>query len=126
MTSHAAVVARGWGKTCVSGCGELSVDETARTASLGGVTLREGDWLSLNGSTGEVIIGKQPMRPAELSAELGQLMEWADESRTMAVLTNADTPEDAAAARANGAEGIGLVRHASLPPRCQCCCIHCN
>jgi len=110
MTSHAAVVARGWGKTCVSGCGELSVDETARTASLGGVTLREGDWLSLNGSTGEVIVGKQPMRPAELSAELAQLMEWADESRTMAVLANADTPEDAAAARTNGAEGIGLVR----------------
>ena len=110
MTSHAAVVARGWGKTCVSGCSELQVDEAGRTATLGGATIREGDWLSLNGSTGEVILGKQPMKTAELSGDLATFMSWVDGVRTLKVLTNADTPDDAAAARRNGAEGIGLTR----------------
>ena len=110
MTSHAAVVARGWGKTCVSGCGELSIDEHARTFTLGGVTLHENDWLSLNGTTGEIIRGRADLMPPTVSEDLGTFMSWVDEFRDMKVLTNADTPEDAAAARANGAEGIGLVR----------------
>lgn len=110
MTSHAAVVARGWGKTCVSGCSELQVDEASKTATLGGVTIHEGDWLSLNGSTGEVILGKQPMKTPELGGDLSTFMGWVDQFRTLKVLANADTPDDAAAARKNGAEGIGLTR----------------
>ncbi len=110
MTSHAAVVARGWGKTCVSGCSDLQVNEAARTITLGGVTLGEGDFLSLNGTTGEVIKGKQPLSPPTISGDLARFMDWVDQYRRLKVLANADTPEDAAAARKNGAEGIGLVR----------------
>lgn len=110
MTSHAAVVARGWGKTCVCGCAELAVDEAAGELHVGGVTLREGDWLSLNGSTGEIIRGKAELSPPAMSQDLGRFMSWVDDRRDLKVLANADTPEDAAAARDNGAEGIGLVR----------------
>ncbi|CAL52555.1 Pyruvate, phosphate dikinase [Ostreococcus tauri] len=110
MTSHAAVVARGWGKTCVSGCTDLTVDERGKTLTLGGVTLVENDWLSLNGTTGEIIRGRAELAPPSVTEDLGLFMSWVDKFRTMKVFTNADTPEDAAAARANGAEGIGLVR----------------
>ena len=110
MTSHAAVVARGWGKTCVSGCSDLSIDERGRTLTLGGVTLAENDWISLNGTTGEIIRGRAELAPPSVSEDLGLFMSWVDKFRTMKVFTNADTPEDAAAARTNGAEGIGLVR----------------
>ena len=110
MTSHAAVVARGWGKTCVSGCSELVVDEENRWLSLGGVKLHEGDWLSLNGTTGEVIRGQVELAPPAISGDLDQFMTWVDEFRRLKVLANADTPEDAKTARDNGAEGIGLVR----------------
>eukprot|EP00239_Pterosperma_sp_CCMP1384_P001846 CAMPEP_0197848776 /NCGR_PEP_ID=MMETSP1438-20131217/10012_1 /TAXON_ID=1461541 /ORGANISM="Pterosperma sp., Strain CCMP1384" /LENGTH=962 /DNA_ID=CAMNT_0043461187 /DNA_START=55 /DNA_END=2943 /DNA_ORIENTATION=+ len=110
MTSHAAVVARGWGKTCVSGCSALIVDDNSRTFTCGGVTVNEGDWISLNGNTGEVILGKGELSPPEISGDLGQFMSWVDAHREIKVLANADTPEDAALARENGAEGIGLVR----------------
>jgi len=110
MTSHAAVVARGWGKTCVSGCQELVVDDEARTFTLGGKTLKEGDMLSLNGNTGEIIVGAAEVAPPEIAGDFGEFMSWVDEFRDIKVLTNADTPEDAAVARANGAEGIGLTR----------------
>ncbi|PRW32963.1 pyruvate phosphate dikinase [Chlorella sorokiniana] len=110
MTSHAAVVARGWGKPCVCGLDVLEVDYSAKTASLKGTLLREGDWLSLNGSTGEVLKGKQPVKAPELSGKLAVFMEWVDSFRKIGVYTNADTPADAAIARKNGAQGIGLVR----------------
>lgn len=110
MTSHAAVVARGWGKTCITGCSAMSISDAQRTATIGGVTLREGDLLSLNGSTGEIILGKAPVKPPELKGDVARFMSWVDEYRRLGVLTNADTPEDAAQARANGAEGIGLTR----------------
>jgi pyruvate,orthophosphate dikinase len=110
MTSHAAVVARGWGKCCVSGCSEIRVNETNRTLQAGGQTLYEGDWLSLNGSTGEVVVGKQPLAPPAISGDLGVFMGWVDDCRKLKVMANADTPEDALAARKNGAEGIGLCR----------------
>jgi pyruvate,orthophosphate dikinase len=110
MTSHAAVLARRWGKTCVSGCAELIVDQADRWLSLGGVKLHEGDWLSLNGSTGEVIRGATELAPPTISGDLGVFMSWVDRERQLKVLANADTPEDAATARENGAEGIGLVR----------------
>mmetsp|Transcript_26656 Transcript_26656/g.44671 ORF Transcript_26656/g.44671 Transcript_26656/m.44671 type:complete len:970 (-) Transcript_26656:323-3232(-) len=110
MTSHAAVVARGWGKTCISGCGALQVNDDAQTFTLGGVTVSAGDWISLNGNTGEVILGKAPLAPAEMAGDLNLFMGWVDQYRTLKVLTNADTPEDAMVARNNGAEGIGLVR----------------
>jgi len=110
MTSHAAVVARGWGKTCICGCGELNIDEENGTLTVKGVTLKQGDWVSLNGTTGEVILGKHAVAPPELSGDLAKFMGWVDQYRQMKVLTNADTPEDAATARKNGAEGIGLVR----------------
>ena len=104
------VVARGWGKPCVCGCDGLRVDSEAREVEFGGVTLLEGDWISLNGATGEVISGRQELAAAEPTPELLQVMSWADEVRNLNVLANADTPADAAAARANGAEGIGLCR----------------
>jgi pyruvate,orthophosphate dikinase len=110
MTSHAAVVARGWGKVCVSGCAELVVDEANRWLSLGGVKLHEGDWISLNGTTGEVIRGQAELAPPSISGDLGKFMSWVDRERALRVFANAYTPEDAAVARANGAEGIGLVR----------------
>lgn len=110
MTSHAAVVARGWGKCCVSGCSEIRVDEANKNVRVNGQTLYEGDWISLNGSTGEVIMGKQPLAPPAISGNLEIFMSWVDEFRRLKVMANADTPEDALAARKNGAEGIGLCR----------------
>ncbi len=110
MTSHAAVVARGMGKCCVSGCEELKVDEEAMEMSVGSTVIRRDDWITLDGSTGEVFIGKVPTIPAQLTGNFGTLMSWADDIRDLAVRTNADTPEDAARAREFGAQGIGLCR----------------
>ncbi|KAG2490008.1 hypothetical protein HYH03_011474 [Edaphochlamys debaryana] len=110
MTSHAAVVARGWGKPCITGCSDLQVDEHNKVARIGGKEIRQGDFLSLNGSTGEIILGKQPLAPPELAGDLGRFMKWVDDRRVLKVLTNADTPEDAEEARKFGAEGIGLCR----------------
>ncbi|MBW2315828.1 MAG: pyruvate, phosphate dikinase [Deltaproteobacteria bacterium] len=110
MTSHAAVVARGMGKCCVVGCGELRVDRKAGEVHLGEHVLRAGDPLTLDGSTGEVILGTVATVMPELDPEFGQLMRWADRRRTLRVRTNADTPNDAKVAREFGAEGIGLCR----------------
>lgn len=110
MTSHAAVVARGMGKCCVSGAGSLKIDYKARKLIVDGVTLNEGDWISLNGSTGEVYEGKITTREAELSGDFGKLMKLADKHSTMRVRTNADTPRDSKVARKFGAIGIGLCR----------------
>ncbi|KAF8387965.1 hypothetical protein HHK36_026631 [Tetracentron sinense] len=110
MTSHAAVVARGWGKCCVSGCSDIRVNDTEKVVIIGDKVIKEGEWLSLNGSTGEVIIGKQPLSPPALSGDLETFMSWADEIRRLKVMANADTPEDALTARNNGAQGIGLCR----------------
>lgn len=110
MTSHAAVVARGWGKPCITGCADLQVDEHNKVARINGHEIRQGDFISLNGSTGEIIRGKQPLKPPELAGDLGKFMSWVDSRRRLGVLTNADTPEDAAEARKFGAEGIGLCR----------------
>ncbi|CAM6129227.1 unnamed protein product [Calypogeia fissa] len=110
MTSHAAVVARGWGKCCVSGCSEIRVNEINRTLTAGNHVLNEGEWISLNGTTGEVVLGKQLLAPPAISGDLGEFMAWVDEFRSIKVMANADTPEDALSARNNGAEGIGLCR----------------
>ena len=110
MTSHAAVVARGWGKCCVSGCGDVTIDYKAKTLKIGGKVYKEGDWLSLNGSTGAVYGGKiETMAPA-MTGAFAQIMKWADKYRALGVRTNADTPKDAAQAVEFGAEGIGLCR----------------
>lgn len=110
MTSHAAVVARGMGKCCIAGAGEIDIDYSAKTFSAAGKTVKEGDWLTLNGSTGEVIVGEIATVDPELSGNFATIMEWADEFRQLGVRTNADTPEDSARARSFGAEGIGLCR----------------
>ena len=111
MTSHAAVVARGMGTCCVSGCGEISVDYADKSFTLGGKVYKEGDWISLNGSTGEIFQGAIATVPANPnSGDFGRLMGWADKFRRMQVYTNADNPRDAAQARAFGAQGIGLCR----------------
>ena len=124
MTSHAAVVARGWGKPCICGCDDLklnTIDHTVtfypKNGNTGGadrdpVTLTEGDWISLNGDTGEVILGKQNVKPPSLesSKEVARFMSWVDNLNPIKVLANADTPEDAMEARRNGAKGIGLTR----------------
>ncbi|MFN7972110.1 MAG: pyruvate, phosphate dikinase [Acidobacteriota bacterium] len=126
MTSHAAVVARGMGKPCVAGCGELAIDYDAGTVAAGGRVLREGDWMAIDGTTGEVIAGELQTHPSEVvqvlidrtAAPSGstvfqqweELMRWADETRRLRVRTNADTPQDARAGRLFGAEGIGLCR----------------
>jgi pyruvate,orthophosphate dikinase len=110
MTSHAAVVARGMGTTCVAGCSDLDINYKSKTMSVNGGTYNEGDWISLDGSAGEVIEGKVPTIDPELSGNFGTLMEWADEFRTINVRTNADTPYDSDVARNFGAEGIGLCR----------------
>jgi pyruvate,orthophosphate dikinase len=110
MTSHAAVVARGMGKCCVSGAGSLKIDYRARTLSVDGITLKEGDHISLNGSTGEVYQGNIATRDPELSGDFGTLMDLADKYSKMLVRTNADTPRDSQVARAFGAKGIGLCR----------------
>ena len=110
MTSHAAVVARGMGKCCVSGAGALKISYKERTLSVGDVVMKEGDWMSLNGSTGDVYVGKIDTRDPELSGDFGSLMELADKHARMYVRTNADTPHDAQVARDFGAKGIGLCR----------------
>lgn len=114
MTSHAAVVARGWGKPCVCGCETLKIDGNAKIlrvdAGEKSVEVKEGDWISINGNTGEVILGKQNLKQPEMAGNLSLFMSWVDKHRKLGVLTNADTPEDSAIARNNGAEGIGLVR----------------
>ena len=110
MTSHAAVVARGMGTCCVSGCGEIVIDEEAKEFSLGGKTLHEGDFLSIDGSTGNIYYGAIPTSPAAISGDFGRFMGWADKVRKLKVLTNADTPRDAKQGREFGAQGIGLCR----------------
>jgi len=110
MTSHAAVVARGMGKCCVSGCGEIKMDEENKKFELAGKTYQEGDWLSLDGSTGKIYDGAIPTVDAVIGGEFGRVMGWADKYRRLQVRTNADTPHDAAQARKFGAQGIGLCR----------------
>ena len=110
MTSHAAVVARGMGRACVSGAGEIVIDSASRTIRAGGVTIPAGDIITLDGGKGEVMIGEVPTVQPELSGDFGELMAWADEIRRMNVRANAETPLDARTARDFGAEGIGLCR----------------
>jgi len=110
MTSHAAVVARGMGKCCVSGCGEINMDEENKKFTLAGKTYVEGDCISIDGSTGNIYDGIIPTVDAEISGNFGTIMGWADKFRTLKVRTNADTPTDAKKARELGAEGIGLCR----------------
>ena len=110
MTSHAAVVARGMGTCCVSGCGDIAMDEENKKFTLGGKEYHEGDALSLDGSTGNIYDGLIPTVDATIAGEFGRIMGWADKYRTMKVRTNADTPADAKKARELGAEGIGLCR----------------
>ena len=110
MTSHAAVVARGMGKCCVSGCGAIVMDEANKQFTLAGKTYHEGDWLSLDGSTGNIYDGAMPTVDASVGGDFGRIMAWADKYRRLQVRTNADTPHDAAKARELGAQGIGLCR----------------
>ena len=110
MTSHAAVVARGMGKCCVSGCGEIKMDEANKQFELAGKTFHEGDYISIDGSTGNIYDGVIPTVDATIAGEFGRLMGWADKYRRLQVRTNADTPRDAAKARELGAQGIGLTR----------------
>mgnify|MGYP005772837223 FL=1 len=110
MTSHAAVVARGMGTACVSGCGEIKIDEEAKVFELGGHTVKEGDYISLDGSTGKIYLGDIATVEATVSGDFGRIMAWADEFRTLQVRTNADTPADTKNAVKLGAEGIGLCR----------------
>ncbi|MBE6584481.1 MAG: pyruvate, phosphate dikinase [Ruminococcaceae bacterium] len=110
MTSHAAVVARGMGKCCVSGCGDIAMDEENKKFTLAGKTFHEGDCISIDGTTGNIYDGLIPTVDAEISGNFGTIMGWADEFRTLKVRTNADTPTDAKKARELGAEGIGLCR----------------
>ena len=110
MTSHAAVVARGMGKCCVSGCGAINMDEANKQFTLAGKTYHEGDWMSLDGSTGNIYDGAMPTVDASVGGDFGRIMAWADKFRRLQVRTNADTPHDAAKARELGAQGIGLCR----------------
>ncbi len=110
MTSHAAVVARGMGTCCVSGCGDIKMDEENKQFELAGKTYHEGDFISIDGSTGNIYDGIIPTVDAEIAGEFGRIMAWADKYRTLKVRTNADTPVDAKKARELGAEGIGLCR----------------
>ena len=110
MTSHAAVVARGMGKCCVSGCGAINMDEANKQFTLAGKTYHEGDWMSLDGSTGNIYDGAMPTVDASVGGDFGRIMAWADKFRRLKVRTNADTPHDAAKARELGAQGIGLCR----------------
>ena len=110
MTSHAAVVARGMGTCCVAGCGAIKMDEENKKFELGGKTYKEGDWLSLDGSTGNIYGAAIKTMDAIIGGEFGRIMAWADKYRTLKVRTNADTPRDAQQARKFGAEGIGLCR----------------
>ena len=110
MTSHAAVVARGMGTCCVSGCGDIKMDEENKKFELAGKTYHEGDYISIDGSTGNIYDGIIPTVDAEIAGEFGRIMQWADKYRRLKVRTNADTPADAKKARELGAEGIGLCR----------------
>jgi pyruvate, orthophosphate dikinase len=110
MTSHAAVVARGMGKCCVAGCSDAVIKEKVKTLTIGGKTFKEGDYITLDGSTGEVLEGKVPVIDPELSGSFGTLMKWADKYKTLQIKTNADTPHDTKVAIKFGAEGIGLCR----------------
>ena len=110
MTSHAAVVARGMGTTCVSGCGDIVIQEEEKYFTLGGETIREGDYISLDGTTGKIYAGDIATEEASLGGNFGRLMDWADQYRKLKIRTNADTPQDAANAVRLGAEGIGLCR----------------
>ncbi len=110
MTSHAAVVARGMGKCCVAGCGAAQISEANKTLTFGTTVLNEGDWITLDGSAGEVIVGQVPMVEVEVAGDFATLMEWADEFRALGIRTNADTPHDSQTALDFGAEGIGLCR----------------
>ena len=110
MTSHAAVVARGMGTCCVSGCGDIAMDEANKKFTLAGKTFHEGDWISIDGSTGNIYDGIIPTVDASISGDFGRVMAWADKYRKLGVRTNADTPADAKKARELGAEGIGLCR----------------
>ncbi len=110
MTSHAAVVARGIGKPCVAGCAALQVDVDEHVATVGGKTIREGDLVTIDGTTGQVVLGAVELVEPEPSPALELILDWADDVRRLRVLANADTPADALRARANGAEGIGLCR----------------
>lgn len=110
MTSHAAVVARGMGKCCIVGCGAIHIDEEEKHFTVGNITVKEGDYITINGSTGEVILGKVKLVEPELSGEFAEILSWADEFRKLGVRTNADTPHDSKVAREFGAEGIGLCR----------------
>ena len=110
MTSHAAVVARGMGTCCVSGCGDIAMDEKNKKFTLAGKTFHEGDVISIDGSTGNIYDGEVPTVDAKIAGEFGRVMEWADKYRRLSVRTNADTPKDAKKARELGAEGIGLCR----------------
>lgn len=110
MTSHAAVVARGMGTACVSGCGEIKIDEEAKYFELGGHKIVEGDYISLDGSTGKIYLGDIATEEASVSGDFGRIMRWADKFKTLKVRTNADTPADTANAVKLGAEGIGLCR----------------
>ncbi len=110
MTSHAAVVARGMGTCCVSGCGDIAMDEENKKFTLAGKEYHEGDWLSIDGTTGNIYDGKIATVDAKIAGEFGRVMAWADKYRTLKVRTNADTPADAKKARELGAEGIGLCR----------------
>jgi len=112
MTSHAALVARGWGKCCIVGCGALDIDAGKKQVHVNGKTLKEGDWITLNGTYGRVYQGQLPLITPDLehNKDYVQLMKWADQIRTLGIRTNADRPQDAAQARAFGAEGIGLTR----------------
>ncbi len=110
MTSHAAVVARGMGKCCVAGCESIKVDEEGKKFTVGNVVVKDGDWISLNGTTGEVILDQVETIEPELTGEFGEFMGWVDKARKLGVRANADTPHDAKVARNFGAEGIGLCR----------------
>ncbi|MCL5022571.1 MAG: pyruvate, phosphate dikinase [Nitrospirae bacterium] len=110
MTSHAAVVARGMGKCCVVGCGAINIKEDLKQFSVDSHIIREGDYITLNGTTGQVILGQVPLTQPELTRDFATIMKWSDEFRKIGVRANADTPKDARLAREFGAEGIGLVR----------------
>ena len=109
-TSHAAVVARGWGKPCIVGAGAVSIDYAKNEFSVDGTRVKRGDWVTIDGTTGRVVLGQAPLVDPQLSDDFHQLMEWADKHRKLGVRTNADTPGDAAIAREFGAQGIGLCR----------------
>ncbi len=110
MTSHAAVVARGMGKCCVAGCGAINISEVQKYFTVNDLVIKEGDYITLNGTTGEVILGEAPLVTPELTGDFGIFMKWVDEFRKLGVRTNADTPHDSEVARKFGAEGIGLCR----------------